>query len=104
MEENWKLTIKKAFDTHNDRKKEIHTALVEIISELRQEGLNMKVELTEEYPLTWEVNIHGKKIELTSEHVKQWQKISDDFLETEALRDVKVALQMMLVNRYKFLC
>lgn len=103
MATDWKDTIKASFDNHSNRRAEIQTALNKLLGELKGSpyNLNTSLELTSEYPLTWNISIGKKVISINEYDISDSQRIMDPAgYPTKELGDLTEGLKKLLAERF----
>ncbi|MFC5468426.1 hypothetical protein ACFPPD_06815 [Cohnella suwonensis] len=104
---DWKKRIVDKVVEHNARRAEVHSTLTRLVNELKNEnGISSGgVELASEHPLTWDVTIERKMVQVTESEVSRHQVIFEQgkyggLEETNEKKSVEDALKELLATRF----
>lgn len=100
---DWKEVIISKLEERAARRVEITTTINTLLSELKASSTKIAAGITEmeEYPLSWEIEILGKKFRITEFEISERQFFTDEWNDpTGEKRALDEILQELLVEKF----
>ncbi|MEJ8548176.1 hypothetical protein [Brevibacillus borstelensis] len=102
--EDWKEKIKANVDAHRKRRDDVTNNLNTMLGELKEVGVVAHLIDSKEYPLSWTLDIAGKRFEITDMEIQNKEFETDEWYrgkQVEGRKELKEALQELLVKKYE---